>query len=187
MSKWTKAQVNRLRELMAAQRRAIDEVAEELRYRCGCSKLAAYRMAYGWSQPEAAERYTKATGGFMGQPLLSRLEQFPSDGVRAPLASQLIGFAAVYGTTPLQLVAPDVLEQLDARERAALIRCNAAFAPASQPDGTAAGHLGSLERVEIPDLRRSPGALRQPHPRVGTAGGEGNSRSAAVLRHRGRE
>lgn len=77
MSKWAKAQVNRLRELMAAQRRAIDEVAEELRYRCGCSKLAAYRMAYGWSQPEAAERYTKATGGFMGQPLLSRLEQFP--------------------------------------------------------------------------------------------------------------
>lgn len=84
MSKWTKAQVNRLREQMTAQGRDTDELADEICRRCGCSKLAAYRMAHGWSQPEAAERYQQATGAFMDQPSLSKLELFPSNSSRAP-------------------------------------------------------------------------------------------------------
>ncbi len=109
MGSWTKADLNRLRHQMTIQQRSIDEVAEEIRHHCACSKLAAYRMAHGWSQPQAAERYVQATGGFMDQPLLSKLELFPSPGTRAPTACQLIGLATVYATTPLRLIAPDAL------------------------------------------------------------------------------
>jgi hypothetical protein len=89
------------------------------------------------------------------QPLLSKLEQFPAPGIRGPQAAQLIGFATVYGTTPLRLVAPDALDQLDPHERNTLIRCNAAFTPAPppQPGEAIAGRLDSLERSEIPDTR----------------------------------
>jgi hypothetical protein len=106
MGKWTKADLNRLRERMTAQGRGTDEIADEIRHQCSCSKLAAYRMVHGWSQPQVTERYKQATGAPMDQPLLSKLEQFPSNGDRAPLASELIGLAKVYGTTPLRLVAP---------------------------------------------------------------------------------
>jgi transcriptional regulator with XRE-family HTH domain len=120
MGSWTKADLNRLRHQMTIQQRSIDEIAEEIRHHCACSKLAAYRMAHGWSQPQAAERYLQATGGFMDQPLLSKLELFPSSGTRAPTACQLIGFAAVYATTPLRLIASDALDQLDPHEREVL-------------------------------------------------------------------
>ncbi|MGH8902749.1 MAG: hypothetical protein ACRDYA_13995 [Egibacteraceae bacterium] len=149
MSKWTKAELNQLRKLMTAQRRGTDEIADEIRHQYGCSKLAAYRMAHGWSQPEAVERYQHTTGGYMAQPLLSRLEQFPSDGVHAPLAAHLIGFAAVYATTPLRLIAPDTLDQLDPRERDVLIRCNTAFTPVPLP--ATPEHPDRLERGETPD------------------------------------
>ncbi|MGH8901975.1 MAG: hypothetical protein ACRDYA_09905, partial [Egibacteraceae bacterium] len=134
-----------------------DEIADEIRHQYGCSKLAAYRMAHGWSQPEAVERYQHTTGGYMAQPLLSRLEQFPSDGTHAPLASHLIGFAAVYATTPLRLIAPDTLDQLDPRERDVLIRCNTAFTPAPPPGEAAAerpDRLGHGETAEAPGPRR---------------------------------
>ncbi|MGH8895538.1 MAG: hypothetical protein ACRDZ4_00615, partial [Egibacteraceae bacterium] len=129
MGKWTKAELNRLRRLMTDQGRGTLEIADEIRHQCSCSKLAAYRMAHGWSQPEAAERYQQATGGVMDQPLLSKLEQFPLAASRAPLAAQLIGFATVYGTTPLRLVGPYTLERLDPHERDVLVRCNTAFTP----------------------------------------------------------
>ncbi|MGH8903711.1 MAG: XRE family transcriptional regulator [Egibacteraceae bacterium] len=150
MSKWTKADLNQLRKLMTAQRRGTDEIADEIRHQYGCSKLAAYRMAHGWSQPEAVERYQQTTGGYMAQPLLSRLEQFPSDGTHAPLAAHLIGFAAVYTTTPLRLVAPDTLDQLDPRERDVLIRCNTAFTPPPVPPATPE-RLDSLGPGKTPD------------------------------------
>ncbi|MGH8903705.1 MAG: hypothetical protein ACRDYA_19040, partial [Egibacteraceae bacterium] len=134
-----------------------DEIADEIRHQYGCSKLAAYRMAHGWSQPEAVERYQHTTGGYMAQPLLSRLEQFPSDGVHTPLAAHLIGFAAVYTTTPLRLIAPDLLDQLDPRERDVLIRCNTAFTVAPPPGEAAAERLDRLGHGETPD---TPGPRR---------------------------
>jgi hypothetical protein len=149
MGGWTKADLTRLRQQMSAQQRSIDEIAEEIRHRWGCSKLAAYRMAHGWSQPTAAQQFTETTNAFMDQPLLSKLELFPAPGGRAPLATQLIGLAAIYATTPLRLVAPDILDQLHPHERAVLIRCNTAFALQSAvPD-----RLDSLERDQITDTR----------------------------------
>ncbi|WP_240506943.1 hypothetical protein [Thermoactinospora rubra] len=128
MSGWSKRDVNRLRTQMASQGRGVEEIAEELRHLCRCSRLAAYRMAHGLSQPEVVERYRQhAPTSFMDQPLLSRLEVFPAAGSRAPLATQIITLASLYGTTPLRLLDPAALDRLDPSERDVLIRCNAAF------------------------------------------------------------
>jgi hypothetical protein len=149
MGKWTKEKLNQLREQMTTQRRCADELADEIRYRCGCSKLVAYRMVRGLSQPQAAARYEQVTGRVMSQPMLSKLEQFPADSSRPPQAGQLIGFAMVYGTTPLRLIDPDALDQLDPYERSVLIRCDIAFAPASSP--VTPEHLDSLECGQTPE------------------------------------
>ncbi|MGH8888027.1 MAG: hypothetical protein ACRDYX_23310, partial [Egibacteraceae bacterium] len=151
MAKWAKEELNRLREQMTAQRRCTDELADEIRYRCGCSNLAAYRMAYGLSQPQAVARYEQATGGLLSQPVLSKLEQFPAQSSRPPQAGELIGLAMVYGTTPLRLIAPDALDQLDPHERSVLIRCNVGFVPVPTPESATTGRPDSLERSEAPD------------------------------------
>ena len=132
MTGWSKSDVTRLRELMRAQGRDIDEIADEVRAMCGTSRLAAYRMAHGLSQPQVVERFLGATdGAFLDQPTLSRLEQFPARGSRAPLAIHLVTLATIYGTTPLRLVTSQALEQLDAREREVLLRCQQLPAPES--------------------------------------------------------
>lgn len=128
MSAWSKRDVNRLREQMKEQGRDLDEIANEIRHLSGCSRLAAYRMAIGWSQPEAVEHYRKAAqGSVLDQPLLSRMEQWPETGSRPPLAAQIITLATVYGTTPLRLLDPKALDRLDSHERAVLVRCSTAF------------------------------------------------------------
>jgi hypothetical protein len=128
MAGWSKRDVNRLREQMKLQGRSLDEIAEEIRHLSGCSRLAAYRMAHGWSQPEVVERYCEAAqGSVLDQPLLSRMEQWPATGSRSPQAAQIITLATVYGTTPLRLLDPQALDHLDAHERAVLVRCATAF------------------------------------------------------------
>ncbi|MGH8903139.1 MAG: hypothetical protein ACRDYA_16080 [Egibacteraceae bacterium] len=126
-------------------------MADEIRHRCGCSKLLAYRMAHGLSQPQAVARYEQATGRIMSQPLLSKLEQFPAQSSRPPQAGQLIGFAVVYGTTPLRLIDPDALDQLDPYERSVLIRCNVAFTSPLPPEPAVTGRPDSLEPSQSQD------------------------------------
>ncbi|MDX6743626.1 hypothetical protein [Actinocorallia sp. A-T 12471] len=113
---------------MAEQGRDIDDTAQEIRFVTRGSMLAAYRMAAGLSQPEVAERFVEAApGSVMDQPHLSRLEAFPGGGTRAPLATQIITLAGIYGTAPLRLLTAEALDALDPRERAVLLRCSAAF------------------------------------------------------------
>jgi tetratricopeptide (TPR) repeat protein len=126
-ARWSKAEVNDLRRRMQTQGRSVDEIAEEIRHTTGRSKLLAYRMAHGISQTEAAARYEEATGSFMDQAHLSRLEQFPLAGGRAPLAAQLVGLAKIYSTTPIHLVPADALERMDPQERAILMQHHAAY------------------------------------------------------------
>lgn len=143
MGAWSKRDVNRLRDRMTRQGRALEEMAEEIRHLTGCSRLAAFRMALGWSQPEAVERYVdQAPGSVLDQPLLSRLEGFPAAGSRAPQATQVITLAAIYGTTPLRLLDPHALDRLDEHERAVLIRCNTAFTASVPAHAPGAGHVG---------------------------------------------
>lgn len=115
---------------MGEQNRSIDEIADEIRHLAGCSRLGAYRMAHGWSQPEVAERYSAMSAVVpMDQPQLSRLEMFPGPGSRAPRVAQLMALASIYLTTPLRLLDPDALNRLDEHERALLLRCDGAFRP----------------------------------------------------------
>lgn len=134
MGKWSKRDVNRLRTRMQDQGRGIEEIAEEIRHLTGCSPLAAFRMAHGWSQPDAVERYAQAAPvSTMDQPLLSRMEMFPAPSARAPQATQIITLATIYDTTPLRLLTPGALDRLDPHERAVLMRCNTAFTASPRP------------------------------------------------------
>jgi hypothetical protein len=121
---------------MLAQGRGIDEIADEVRALCGCSHLAAYRLAHGLSQPEVVDKFLAATdGAFLDQPTLSRLEQFPSRSSRAPLAAHLVPLAAIYGTTPLRLLSQAALDGLDARERELLLRWGSTLGMARNSGG----------------------------------------------------
>ena len=123
MNGWSKADITRLREVMHSQGRGTDEIADEVRAVCNVTRLASYRLALGLSQPQAVARYREAAeGGAFDQPTLSRLEQFPAQGSRTPLAVQLMALATVYGTQPVRLLTPDALEQLDPREREVILR-----------------------------------------------------------------
>ncbi|GAA0367279.1 hypothetical protein NE235_03225 [Actinoallomurus spadix] len=134
MGKWSKRDVNRLRAQMKDQGRSIEETAEEIRHLTGCSRLAAFRMAHGLSQPEVVERYAQvAPTSVMDQPLLSRMEMFPASGARTPQATQIITLATIYDTTPLRLLTPEALDRLDPHERAVLLRCNTAFTALPRP------------------------------------------------------
>ena len=136
MGKWSKRDVNRLRAQMQDQGRGAEEIAEEIRHLTGCSRLAAFRMAYGLSQPEVVDRYAKVgPASVMDQPQLSRMEMFPAVGARAPHATQIITLATIYDTTPLRLLTPEALDRLDSHERAVLIRCNTAFGASPRPTG----------------------------------------------------
>ncbi|WP_286988343.1 hypothetical protein [Thermomonospora sp. CIF 1] len=144
MSGWSKRDVNRLRSQMIQQGRSTEEIAAEIRQMTGCSPLAAFRMALGWSQPEVVERYiASAPGSVMDQPLLSRLEGFPAAGSRQPQATQIIVLASLYGTSPLRLLSPCALDRMDEHERAVLIRCNAAFTAASAAPAPASREIAA--------------------------------------------
>jgi hypothetical protein len=140
---------------MIEQGRGTEEVAEEIRHLTGCSRLAAFRMAMGLSQPDVVERYADvAPTSVMDQPLLSRLEAFPTAGSRAPQATQIITLATIYDTTPLQLLDPQALDRLDPHERAVLIRCNSAFTSAAPSAGPQMG--GGASDISTPRARLVP-------------------------------
>lgn len=121
--KWTKSQIRRLVEQMRQQRRTDDEIADEIRHRCGWSPLASYRHLHGWSQSDVADRYRAASSGpLLDQAGLSRLELWPKAGGRAPQANQIIALASLYRTTPLRLLTPEGMDALDAHERNVLLR-----------------------------------------------------------------
>ncbi|MFE3449736.1 hypothetical protein ACFXJ8_12455 [Nonomuraea sp. NPDC059194] len=117
-----------MRARMENQGRGQEEIADEIRHLCRCTRMAAFRMALGLSQPEVVDRWRhQAPTTVIDQPMLSRLELFPAAGSRAPQAAQLITLASLYRTTPLRLLDPEALERLDPAERDVLIRCNAGF------------------------------------------------------------
>ncbi|WP_236700748.1 helix-turn-helix domain-containing protein [Allosalinactinospora lopnorensis] len=123
MTKWTKAQVRSLVDRMRHQGRSDNEIAQEIRTKCGITPLAAYRQLHGWSQTEAAARYSKATPGYgVDQATLSRLELWPSKGGRAPQALQIVAFAKLYGAQPLNLLSAEGFERLGEAERDVLLR-----------------------------------------------------------------
>ncbi|WP_433259693.1 hypothetical protein ACQPYK_48895 (plasmid) [Streptosporangium sp. CA-135522] len=157
MSAWSKRDINRLRAEMARQGREMEEIAEEIRLACGGSRLAAFRMALGLSQPEVVDQYRRQMPtSVIDQPLLSRMEMFPASGSRAPQATQIIALASLYGTTPLRLLDPAALNRLDPSERDVLIRCNTGFAasptvPAGEISSSTTARARPLAQVAASD------------------------------------
>ncbi len=128
--KWTKSQLRKLRDRMREQGRANDEIADEIRIRCGCSPLAAYRHLHGWSQAEATDRYRASAAGLpLDQAGLSRMELWPEVGGRAPQASQVVALAALYGTSPRRLLTPEGFDKLSEHEQNVLKRVGSQLAP----------------------------------------------------------
>lgn len=121
--KWTKRQIVNLRDRMRQQGRSDDEIADEVRHRCGCSPMTAYRRMLGWSQAEAADRFRSAAPGLvLDQTALSRLELWPGTGGRAPQASHVIALASLYGASPRRLLSPEGLDALEEHERNVILR-----------------------------------------------------------------
>jgi hypothetical protein len=141
---WTRADVNRIRGLMAEQGRTVDDIAAELRAFCGCTPLAAYRLARGLSQPEVVEQFRTQTGSYLDQPTLSRMEQWP--GVRTekpPRAAHLVGLAAVYDTAPHRLVAPSDLDKLSVQDKTIVVRYGSNFTSQSESTAATNGYANS--------------------------------------------
>ena len=132
MTKWTKAAIRSLVDRMRQQGRSNDEIAQEVRTEIGVSPLAAYRQIRGWSQTEVAVRFTEATPGhLLDQATISRLELWPKQGGRAPQAVQIVAFARLYETSPLNLLSAEGFDRLGESERAVLQRVGRPPQPAA--------------------------------------------------------
>ncbi|MFI6517570.1 hypothetical protein ACIBF1_18590 [Spirillospora sp. NPDC050679] len=130
MSTWSKRDVTELRKRMTEQGRSLHDIANEIRVVTRGSKLAAYRMAAGMSQPDVVEEFLKrAPEAQMDQAWLSRLEAFPLRGSKVPTAAQITVFADVFGAPPLALLDPHALDRMDEHERAVLLRCSSFESP----------------------------------------------------------
>jgi hypothetical protein len=89
--------------------------------------------------------------------MLSRLERFPTPGEgRTPQASQFIGWATVYGTNPLRLLAPDALAKLEPQDQAVILRFAKTFEEPpretvqdqAQPAPSYVGATGGADAIE---------------------------------------
>lgn len=148
MPKWTKAAIRSLVDRMRQQGRSDDEIAHEVRSETGVSPLCAYRQVRGWSQAEAAARFTEATPGhLLDQATLSRLELWPKPGGRAPQAIQVVALARLYGTAPLNVLSAEGLDRLGESEREVLQRVSQpSQAP---PENTSPGPLRTHTPAQI--------------------------------------
>jgi transcriptional regulator with XRE-family HTH domain len=172
---WTKADVARLRDVMVAQGRDIDEIADEVRSICHVTRLASYRLAHGLSQPQAVARcrvYAQAGVAF-DQPTLSRLEQFPARGSRTPMAVHLLALAGAYGTHPVRLLTPAAFERLDPREREVILRLAPSGGTGRQPSDADQ----ALQPAGVPFTQPMP---TQPMPTLSAAARQAFSFAAAA-------
>jgi tetratricopeptide (TPR) repeat protein/transcriptional regulator with XRE-family HTH domain len=155
-----KAARTALRRLLTSQGCTIEEIAGEFRQRWAFTTLAAYRHAVGLSQAEAAALYNAAADdprAGADYSLISKLEQWPGPGGKAPTIYNLLLLAQAYGVAPQGLVSGSDVDQLATRDRIAL----AAMRPAATSTRPVPGDVeirsadekasaGSLD----PDIRR---------------------------------
>ncbi|GAA4994305.1 hypothetical protein GCM10023205_78820 [Yinghuangia aomiensis] len=107
-----KDQQRQLREELAAQDLGIDRIAAEMGRQFRLRPRSAYRVAHGWTQEAAADRYNRAAAACgvdadgaasMDGPRISNIESWPQGG-RRPTLPVLRVLAAAYGTTADQLI-----------------------------------------------------------------------------------
>jgi transcriptional regulator with XRE-family HTH domain len=125
-----KAEMDRLRERMRALGFSYDEIAAEASRRYHVRPRQAYRLAWGWTQDQAAARFNELAAsegtdpdgraGMTG-PHLCELEQWPNSE-RKPSVYALCLLAGVYDTDVLCLLDLADHESLPQQDRLVLMR-----------------------------------------------------------------
>ncbi|MGQ0776111.1 MAG: helix-turn-helix domain-containing protein [Pseudonocardiales bacterium] len=107
----------------------VDVIAAEISRRYEYRPRQAYRLAHGWNQSEAAERYNQlvqargtehAGRDTMSPSRVSEYERWP-DATRKPSVYALATFAELYGTTIGHLIDAADLDQLSATDRTTVL------------------------------------------------------------------
>jgi transcriptional regulator with XRE-family HTH domain len=125
-----KAEMDGLRERMRALGFGYDEIAAEVSRRYQVRPRQAYRLAWGWTQDQAAARFNELAAGEgtdpegragMTGPHLCELEQWPNSD-RKPSVYALCLLAGVYDTDVLCLLDLADHESLPQQDRLVLMR-----------------------------------------------------------------
>ncbi|MGH3906652.1 MAG: hypothetical protein ACRDTE_21115 [Pseudonocardiaceae bacterium] len=137
----------------------IDVIAAEISRRYGYRPRQGYRLAHGWNQTEAAERYNQLVQGrgpehagrdTMSPSRVSEYERWP-DAARKPSVYALASFAELYGTTIGLLIDAADIEQLSPTERSAVL----GSAASARPDA------GRPSAVVVMESGADPAALQR--------------------------
>ena len=132
-----KPEMDRLRERMRGLGFSYDEVAAEVSRRYPVRPRQAYRLAWGWTLDQVAERFNQCAAGegtdpdgraSMTGPHLCEIEKWP-DSERKPSVYVLCLLAAVYDTDVLCLLDLADHESLPQQDRLVLLRRLRAEAP----------------------------------------------------------
>ncbi|HUY47291.1 MAG TPA: helix-turn-helix transcriptional regulator [Streptosporangiaceae bacterium] len=157
------AEIDALRKRMRRLGLGHDEIAGELTRRYQTRPRSAYRLAFGWSLPEAAAlleagladgRQCPRERETIAGSRLGAYEQWPYGGHEPP-ARHLLAMAEVYHTDVLRLLDLADHENLAAADRLILLRT--AGRPASDgtsPFGAEVGHLLAARGWSLRELAR---------------------------------
>jgi hypothetical protein len=159
-----KAELDGLRERMRGLGFGYDEIAAEIARRHRVRPRQSYRLAWGWTLNNAAERFNalaarqgtdpQARAGMTGAHLCE-YEQWP-DSERKPSVYVLVTLARLYDTDALCLLDLADHESLAPKDRLALIRPHQPpAAPAEPPAREEAGPRGHAARVDADGLSLS--------------------------------
>ncbi|MGH3941623.1 MAG: hypothetical protein ACRDTG_23930, partial [Pseudonocardiaceae bacterium] len=134
----SRPEVDSVRLRMQSLGAPTEVIATELSRRYGYRPRQAYRLAQGWNQTEAAQRYNQliqargpdhAGRDTMSPSRVSEYDRWP-DSTRKPSVYALATFAELYGTRIGCLLDAADLEQLSPTERAAVLGPTTAPHPA---------------------------------------------------------
>lgn len=157
-----KAGLDDVRERMRSLGLGYDEIAAEVARRHRLRPRESYRLAWGWTQGHAAERFNalaaqqgtdpQARAGMTG-PHLCEVEKWP-DSSRKPSVYVLLTLAAMYQTDVLRLLDLADHENLAPEDRLALVR--PAQPPAAGfPGASLVTMAGERDQADVPGLSLS--------------------------------
>lgn len=157
-----KAGLDDVRERMRRLGLGYDEIAAEVARRHRVRPRESYRLAWGWTQGHAAERFNalaaqqgtdpQARAGMTG-PHLCEVEKWP-DSSRKPSVYVLLTLAAMYQTDVLRLLDLADHESLAPEDRLALVR-PAQPRTAGFPGGSLVTLAGERDQADVPGLSLS--------------------------------
>jgi hypothetical protein len=156
-----KAELDGLRERMRALGLSHDEIAAEVSRRFRARPREAYRLAWGWTLDQAAERFNQRAAregtdpqarASMTGPHLCEAEKWPRS-TRRPSVYVLSVLAAIYETGILSLLDLDDHESLPQHDRLVLLR---------RPHGELAGAAARPGKQEPPGGLDDQAASPQP-------------------------